>query len=443
MKLSCTPCRLPSPARVLLAMLCGVGVPAVAAAAEQAADSSEKSLADVASEHPYLDLLSPSMTVAGDLATDTEEATGRFRMPTALDNWFAWKNDFRDRTGLTMGGSWMMLWQNYSSSRIDEHDSVGSKVTLNFAYALLNRGEANALSLEMAVEDRRPVGTDLAPLHAGLATGSIVPTAATYGEFDLGVTQFYLRQSLADNRFQYAVGKIFAPNFLNAYPFFDDNRQFLTQTFSTSPSIPSPLRGFGAVAVWYPTTGGLYLKPGMFTVHSSDTGSTVGDFFDKSEHFYMLEVGWSGLARTATPVHARAAMDANNLHLTAWYKDAEKGGPPRAKGLAFNANYMVGSNLMWFARAAWSDGWLADRSGAVGIGWRPNQAFSDLFGVAVGGVYPASDSLRDQYSAEVFYRFHVTPNFAITPDLQLQRHPTLAPNRDAIWVFSLRGRMTF
>jgi len=342
-----------------------------------------------------------------------------------------------------MGGSWMVLWQNYSSSRIDEHDSVGSKLTLNFAYALFNRGQPNAMSLEVAVEDRRPIGTDLAPLHAGLATGSIVPTAATYGDFSLGVTQAYIRQSLADNRFQYTIGKIFAPNFLNAYPMFDDNRQFLTQTFSTSPSIPSPLRGFGAVAVWYPTTGGLYIKPGMFTTHSSDTGSTIDDFFSTSEHFYMLEVGWSGLARTPTPVHARAAMDANNIHLTAWYKDAEQGGPQRAKGLAFNANYMVGSNLMWFVRAGWSEGWLADRNGAVGIGWRPTEAFSDLFGIAVGGVYPTSDQLRDQYSAEIFYRFHVTPNFAITPDLQLQQHPTLAPTRDQIWVFSLRGRLTF
>lgn len=406
-------------------------------------DKDNLTLADIADKEPYLDLLDTSMTVKGDLEADTAVPTGRFRMPTGLDSWFAWKNDFRDRTGLTMGGSWMLLWQNYSSSRVDENNSIGSKLTLNFAYALFNRGKPNAMSLEVAVEDRRPIGTDLAPLQAGLATGSIVPTAATYGDFSLGITQAYIRQSLADNRFQYTIGKIFAPNFLNAYPFFDDNRQFLTQTFSTSPSIPSPLRGFGAVAVWYPTTGGLYIKPGMFTVHSSDTGSTIDDFFNTSEHFYMLEVGWTGLARTATPIHARAAMDANNIHLTGWYKDAEQGGLPRAKGLAFNANYMLGTSLMWFVRAGWSEGWLAQSNGAVGIGWRPNAAFSDLFGVAIGGVHPTSDQLRDQYSAEVFYRFHVTPNFAITPDLQLQQHPTLAPNRDAIWVFSLRGRLTF
>ncbi|AKC88040.1 carbohydrate porin [Pseudoxanthomonas suwonensis] len=400
-------------------------------------------LADIADREPYPNLLDYTLSVQGDLQEDTAVPTGWLRRPTSMGPWFAWKNRVREDTGLSFGGSWMMLWQNYSSSLIDQHNAVGNKLTLNFSYDLFNRGQANAMSLDVAVEDRRPVGTDLPPLQAGMATGSMIPTAATYGDFSLGVTQAYIRQNLADNRFQYTVGKIFAPNFLNAYPFFDDNRQFLTQAFSTSPSIASPLRGFGAVAAWYPTQSGLYLKPGIFTVHSSDTGSTIDDFFSKDEHFYMLEVGFTSLARTRTPIHARAAMDANNIHLTAWYKDPEQGGLPRARGLAFNANYMLGANLMWFARAGWSDGWFVDRNAAVGIGWRPTEHFSDLFGVAVGGLQPASPALRSQYTAEVFYRFHVTPNFAITPDLQVQVDPALDPSTDAIWVFSLRGRLTF
>jgi hypothetical protein len=33
---------------------------------------------------------------------------------------------------------------------------------------------------------------------------------------------------------------VFAPNFVDAYPFFDDNRQFLNLVFSTSPTIAPP-----------------------------------------------------------------------------------------------------------------------------------------------------------------------------------------------------------
>ena len=295
----------------------------------------------------------------------------------------------------------------------------------------------------MAVEDRRPFGNDLAPLHAGLSTGSMVPTAATYGQFDLGISQAYIRQNLFDNQFQYTVGKIFAPNFIDAYPFFDDNRQFLSQAFSTSPTIASPLRGFGAVAAWYPTEAGIYIKPGMFTSHSDDTGSTIGDFFNKNEHFYMLEAGWSGSAKSGVPIHARGPMDSDNIHLTGWYRDSQDDGTARAYGAAFNANFMASDNLMWFTRAGWSSGWAIDRAVSVGLGWRPSEHYSDLFGVATGWIRPENASLRTQTVTEIFYRYMVTPNLAITPDLQYIQRPPLAPGRSELWVVSLRARITF
>jgi len=98
---------------------------------------------------------------------------------------------------------------------------------------------------------------------------------------------------------------------------------------------------------------------------------------------------------------------------------------------------------MWFLRAGWSEGWAVDRAASAGFGWRPSQAFSDLFGFGIGWTHPASSFLESQYTAEAFYRFHVTPNFAITPDIQLQLHPALNPVENALWVFSLRARLVF
>ncbi len=56
--------------------------------------------------------------------------------------------------------------------------------------------------LDVVVEDRGPIGTDNPPLQAGILAGSIVPTAATWGDFNLGITQLYIRQNLFDNRFR-------------------------------------------------------------------------------------------------------------------------------------------------------------------------------------------------------------------------------------------------
>lgn len=392
-----------------------------------------------AAEYPDLHL--GTLGVFGDLKDDAAARTSFFRRPTVLQPWFDWKSNLRREHGLSIGGYWGVLWQNYSDSLINQSNSVGSKFALNLSYDLLNRNQPDALSFDMAIEDRRPLGTDLAPLQAGLGTGSIVPTATTWGDFNFGITQAYVRQSLDNNRFQYTVGKVFAPNFIDSYPFFDDGRQYLNQAFSTSPTINSPGRGFGAVAAWFPGESGLYVMPGMFTTNSSDTGSTIDDFFTKNEHFYMLEVGISGLAQKGTPIQARGPSDTNNVHLTGWYRNANEKGP-RAYGVVFNANQTLGDSIMWFVRGGWSEGWVTDRAVSVGLGWRPPST-SDLLGVGVGWQRPATPGVRSQYVSEVFYRFQVTPNFAISPDVQLIIDPAKNPTTDTLWVFGLRSRIAF
>ena len=41
------------------------------------------------------------------------------------------------------------------------------------------------------------------------------------------------------------------------------------------------------------------------------------------------------------------------------------------------------------------------------------------------------------------YRLQVTRELAITPDVQLLINPALNPEKNAIWVFGLRGRLAF
>lgn len=386
------------------------------------------------------DLLDGSLSALGDLKDDYSETTSRLR--SGLESWFAWKRRLAEEHGFGFSASWGVLWQNYTNSRIAQPNAVGSKVTINLFYDLFKHNEPDAFSVDMAVEDRRPLGTDRPPLQGGIGAGSLVPTAASWGQFDIGVTQLYVRQSLFENHFQYTVGKIFAPNYVDPYPFFDDNRQFLSQQFSTNPTIQSPLRGFGGVAAWYPTDGGLYLKTGMFTSLSSDTGSTIADFFSKDEHFYMLEVGLSSLARTGTAIQARGPTDADNIHVTGWYRNATNGSP-RSYGFAFNANYKIGQRFMGFLRGGWSKDFLADGAVSGGFGWRPPKERSDLFGVGFGWTHPSSGALRSQYTAETFYRLQLVQNLAITPDIQLVIDPALDPRVNTIWVFSLRGRIVF
>ena len=84
------------------------------------------------------DLLDGTLSAGGDLEEDEAPRTGFFRRPTALDPYFAWKRAIRERYGLGFGGSWGVLWQNYSNSLIGDGQTTGEifyrfHVTPNFA----------------------------------------------------------------------------------------------------------------------------------------------------------------------------------------------------------------------------------------------------------------------------------------------------------------------
>ena len=91
-----------------------------------AATSSQGSAGPNASEseeHP--DLLDGTLSGLGDLEADEKPKRGFLRLPTALDPWFAFKQGLRDKYGFSIGGSFGVLWQNYSSSPIGQFNAVG------------------------------------------------------------------------------------------------------------------------------------------------------------------------------------------------------------------------------------------------------------------------------------------------------------------------------
>ena len=54
---------------------------------------------------------------------------------------------------------------------------------------------------------------------------------------------------------------------------------------------------------------------------------------------------------------------------------------------------------------------------------------------------PSATGLDDQVTAEVFYRLQVTPQFALTPNVEYINNPALNPQNDSLWVVGLRARM--
>jgi porin len=66
---------------------------------------------------------------------------------------------------------------------------------------------------------------------------------------------------------------------------------------------------------------------------------------------------------------------------------------------------------------------------------------SDIVGLGFNWAEPPDKSLGNQISGELFYRLQLAQNLAITPSVQMLANPSLNPDEDQIWVFSLRARL--
>ena len=157
-------------------------------------------------------------------------------------------------------------------------------------------------------------------------------------------------------------------------------------------------------------------------------------FFEDNEYFSHAEFGWA------------AGQDRfwfDNVHLSAWHSDRrEEANTPAGWGVLFSGTMYVDDEWLPFLRAGWSEGEasLLNASVAVGFG-RYVRSNGDLIGFGMNWGKPSGDGLDDQFTSELFYRLQVSPNFAITPDLQLLVNPANNPDEDLVAVFGIRGRL--
>ena len=166
----------------------------------------------------------------------------------------------------------------------------------------------------------------------------------------------------------------------------------------------------------------------------TDPFENFDTFFEDNEYFTHIEVG-------LTTSQQRIYLD--NVHITLWHSDRrEEAGIPSDWGMAFSAAKFINNAWMPFLRGSFSDkgtGVVKD-SISTGVGYYFGSS-TDLVGLGLNWSNPTESTLDDQYTAEIFYRFQLAQNIAITPDIQFLVDPALNPDEDFIVVFGLRARI--
>jgi porin len=251
------------------------------------------------------------------------------------------------------------------------------------------------------------------------------------------LTNLFWKQRLKQGRINFVVGGVDVTDYLDIYGLINPWTSFQNLIFLTNPTIPAPNQGLGA-AFGAMATDNIYFIAGLADSNGDPTlaGDWFDSFFNDNEYFYHFEAGW-------TTSQDRIYFD--NIHLTGWYADERSDAQvEEGWGLAFSAAWFVDDTWMPFLRAGYSEdgGALLEASVSGGIGYYFKES-KDLIGLGLNWGRPPDGDQDDQYTAELFYRVQLAQNLAITPDVQLIIDPALNPNEDVLWIFGLRGRLTF
>jgi porin len=158
-----------------------------------------------------------------------------------------------------------------------------------------------------------------------------------------------------------------------------------------------------------------------------------GDRFFDGEFFVAAEVGY---------VPSFQERYFKKVSVSYWHADAYEGSE-KGQGVAFASHWFIRERYIPFLLAGFSDGkganTLAENIVSTGMGFRFKS--HDVLGIGLNWTDPPG-GLRDQYMAEIYYRFNLTEHLAVTPDLQLIRNPALNPDQDTLTYFGIRGRVT-
>ncbi len=349
---------------------------------------------------------------------------------TAFAPWFSAKEWLASEHGLAIGFDYQSLFQAATASLGD--DTAASGIFRAYAsWTLFGQDSGNTGTFVAKVENRHNY-TDTVPQNLGFAAGAVSITGTMFSDYDgWGLTNLYWQQKLADGRISIVAGQVDVTDYLDVYGLINPLTAFQNLAFSTNPTIAAPNQGLGAAAGAF-LTDHIYGIAGLADANGDPTSPNL-DLFDEFETFKHAELGWVSSMD-------RAYFD--NIHLTVWHQDARTAaGVPEDYGAVFSAAWFVDNRWVPFLRAGVSKGTAAlyDASVSVGVGYF-NQ-HRDLMAIGLNWGSPGDDSLDDQFTAEAFYRFQASQNFAITLDGQVIVNPALNPGESAIGVVGVRARV--
>ncbi|MGR5231824.1 carbohydrate porin [Vibrio rotiferianus] len=366
-----------------------------------------------------------------------------------LDDWFSpwreYKASLHDEHALSVSGHYSTLYQTYSD--VDKgYDDYGFSGDFRIAvkWVLRGVGTNNYSSISLVVNNRHAFSDTVPGAFGGFGYYGIA--AAHFGDLDgnFKVTTLTWNQSLNEGNSGFIVGSFDPNDYMNILGYVNPQTTFSNLNILLEPSVALPDASWGIGAGhWFDNS--TYVVAGM-----NDANGFAGDelaFFDGgAELFKWVHLGW-------TPVKDQRYY--KNIHIMAWHSDVREDyiggagqvGQEAVYGVAIGTNWTFKEAYMPFFRIGFSEGVhdFYNLSVTAGMLYKFKTS-GDLLGGAVNWGEFDEQTIRNhdwQTTAELFYRFQVSNNLAITPSLQYLVNPAYSSSVDSMWVTGLRARVSF
>mgnify|MGYP001813595891 CR=1 FL=1 len=382
--------------------------------------------------------------VTESLRRDDEEKESTFQfdgLQRGLKPYFDWKRGINEDHGVSLGAQFYVLYQDASSSLPGrDSDAFGNIFRFFGKWNVFSRDNGNSGHLEWRVESRQNFGSYQAPGSLGSATGvaTLAPGFAYADSFDLDIPIVNWTQIFADGRAGYAVGRLAFDVYLDAFPFQTFSRGFLNRSFILNPTMPTT--GVGAIGG---VVKGFVSDKVWLGAQIHDANAVSGEFdwdtVEEGEWLKAVEVGY-------TP--SMEQRNAKRIQFTYWEKDERTlAGVSKGSGWGVSAAYRLNDKYFPFVRFGDSDGGggVAAES-AISAGVEIAQTFDQTWTIGAGWAKPSRETfgpgLDNETVLETSYKFQLSQNFSVTPDLQVVFDPANDPSENSVWVVGMRFILT-
>lgn len=371
------------------------------------------------------------------------------RIPVRVTKpWFDLKADLSKKTGIEFGINYTSIFIASSKTISDANKGIASSGILDIqaGWTFLNRKKGeNTGKIFVKINSRHSYNgpNSTAPMFHGLNESGYYGLPATgYRNYSIRAIELNYQQSLFNNRFHFALGKVDVTNYFNFHGLLVPWQHFIGYGASVSGTVNWPDQGLGGVISIRPTEK-IYIMAGLADIRGDVFRDgeflNFGDQFQNGKFFKAVEVGF---------VPSFGERYFKKISVTYWngdaYTNVAGSDVASGQGVAISAHWFFNDRFIPFARVGFSDGNGENvfYKNDIQIGHGLRFYNYDILGASLSWNNPNIPDVKDQITAEVFYRVNLTAHFEITPSLQFISNPTFNPGTNGLFYFGVRGRVT-